>query len=50
MNQKFHHNKAIDVIAKILTYSTLTFIIFSCAALLIHVAINGAPSSFGIYG
>ena len=47
---KFHHNKVIDVIAKILSYSTLGFIIFSSIALLIHVFTYGAPSSFGIYG
>ena len=47
---KFHHNKVIDVITKVLAYSTLTFIILSCAALLIHVYTVGAPTSFGIYG
>ena len=47
---KFHHNKVINVITKILSYSTVAFILFSCAAILIHVYHNGAPSSFGIYG
>jgi len=47
---KFHHNKVIDVITKVLSYSTVAFILFSCVSLLVHIYENGAPSSFGIYG
>ncbi len=47
---KFHHNKVIDVITKVLSYATLTFIIACSVLILINVYTNGAPSSFGIYG
>ncbi len=48
--RKFHHNKVLNILTGVIVYSSVTLIITCSVMILFNVLINGAPSSFGIYG
>ena len=48
--RKFHHNKVLNILTGVVVYSSVTLVITCSLMILINLFVNGAPTSFGIYG